>query len=106
MIPCVPAVGTPERCWPCVVSITLGGVALWVAAGMMLRRGAVLEPRQTAMLAGIAAVSLANIEACLGRVHAFTSTVIVWHGATVALVLTAFVVLGPWAFNRRHASQS
>ena len=82
-----------ETDWPCVVSITLGGLALWGVASAMLRRGAVLEPRATSVLAGIAAVSLANIEACISRVHAFTGTVIVWHGATAAsLMLTVIMV--------------
>jgi hypothetical protein len=92
-----------ETDWPCVVSITLGGLALWTVASAMLRRGAVLEPHLTAALAGVAAVSLANIEACLSRVHAFTATVIVWHGATVILVIAAFVALGPRVLRRRLA---
>jgi hypothetical protein len=95
-----------ETDWPCVVSISLGGPALWTVAGIMLRRGAVLQPRLTAALAGVAAVSLANIEACLGRVHVFTSTVIVWHGAAVVLVIAAFVAVGPWVLNRRQRGSS
>jgi hypothetical protein len=89
-----------ETDWPCVVSITLGGMALWAIASVMLRRGAVLEPRLTAALAAVAAVSLANIEACVGRVHVFTATVVVWHGATVALVMLAVTALGPRVLNR------
>jgi hypothetical protein len=89
-----------ETDWPCVVSITFGGLALWGLAGAMLRRGAVLEPRLTAVLAGVAAVSLANVEACVSRVHAFTATVIVWHGATAALVMIGFMALGPWVLRR------
>src|SRR5688500_13650589 len=84
-----------ETDWPCVVSIALGGLALWAVAIAMLRRGAVLEPRLTAALAGVAAVSLANIEACVSRYHAFTATVIVWHGVTIALVMVGVVALGP-----------
>lgn len=90
-----------ETDWPCVVSITLGGLALWAVASTMLRRGAVLDPRLTAALAGAAAVSFANIEACLGRVHVFTATVVLWHGATVALVMAAVVALGPLVLSRR-----
>jgi hypothetical protein len=89
-----------ETDWPCVVSITLGGMALWAIASVMLRRGAVREPRLTAALAAVAAVSLANIEACVGRVHVFTATVVVWHGATVALVMLAVTALGPRVLNR------
>jgi hypothetical protein len=94
-----------ETDWPCVVSTTLGGLALWGVAGVMLRRGAVLEPRMTALLAGIAAVSLANIEACLGRIHAFTATVIVWHGTTAVLLLLASLALGPLVLARRRISR-
>jgi hypothetical protein len=94
-----------ETDWPCVISITLGGLVLWGIAGAMLRRGAVLEPRLTALLAGVAAVSLANIEACVSRIHAFTATVIVWHGATAAVLLVAALALGPSLFRRgRRAS--
>jgi hypothetical protein len=91
-----------ETDWPCVVSITLGGLALWTVASAMLRRGAVLEPRLTAVLAGVAAVSVANIEACVSRVHAFTATVIVWHGVTIALVMVGLVALGPRLLSRRR----
>jgi hypothetical protein len=84
-----------ETDWPCVVSVTLGGLALWTVASTMLRRGAVLAPRLTAALAGVAALSVANIEACVSRVHAYTATVILWHGATVALVMVAMLAVGP-----------
>jgi hypothetical protein len=91
-----------EADWPCVVSTTLGGLALWGVAEAMLRRGAVLEPRVTTILAGIAAVSLANIEACVSRVHAFTATVIVWHGTTAALLLVGLLVFGSRVLVRQH----
>ena len=93
-----------ETDWPCVVSVLFGGLALWAVASAMLRRGAVLEPRLTAALAGVAAVSLANIEACFSRVHVFTVTVIVWHGATVAFFLVGVVALASRVLSRRgHA---
>jgi hypothetical protein len=90
-----------ETDWPCVVSIALGGLVLWGVASAMLRRGAVLEPRVTSVLAALAAVSLANVEACISRVHGFTATVIVWHGLTAALVMSVLVVLGPRVFPKR-----
>ena len=93
-----------ETDWPCVVSTTLGGLALWGVASVMLRQGAVFEPRVTAVLAGVAAVSLANIEACVSRIHAFTTTVILWHGATVAVLLLGAVTLGPLILTRRRRS--
>jgi hypothetical protein len=60
----------------------------------MLRRGAPLTPRSTAFLAGMAALSLANIEACLTRPHAFASTVLVWHGVTAVVFAGVFASLG------------
>ena len=51
---------------------------------VMLRRGAPLTPRETAFFGGLAALSLANVQACLMRPHAFAMTVLLWHGATVA----------------------
>ena len=80
--------------WPCVISMTIGGVVLGVPMLMMLRRGAPLTPRTTAFLGGLAALSLANIEACLTRPHAFAMTVLLWHGFTVAIVVALFVLTG------------
>jgi hypothetical protein len=93
-----------ETDWPCVVSTTIGTLVLGGIASAMLRRGAVLEPRMTAVLAGTAAVSLANVEACLSRVHAFTATVIVWHGVTAAALLLGVLTLGPLVLARRRVS--
>jgi hypothetical protein len=91
-----------ETDWPCVVSIAVGTTVLWGVAGAMLRRGAVLEPRVTSVLAGVAAVSVANVEACISRVHAFTATVIVWHGITVAVLMLALVLVGPRLLGQRR----
>jgi hypothetical protein len=90
-----------ETDWPCVLSITLGGTALWGVASAMLRRGAVLEPRTTSLLAAVAALSLANIEACVSQSHAFAATVIVWHGATAASLMLAVIMVGPWVLVQR-----
>jgi hypothetical protein len=46
------------------------------------------------MLAGVAAFSVANIEACLSRPHMFTITVLLWHGMTTALLVTALAQVG------------
>jgi hypothetical protein len=91
-----------ETDWPCVVSITAGGFALWTVAGAMLRRGAALEPRTTSALAGLAALGLANIEACISRAHTFTATVVVWHGATTGVVMVALVAIGPRLIGTRN----
>jgi hypothetical protein len=60
----------------------------------MLRRGAPLTPSLTAFLAALAALSFANIEACLTRPHAFALTVLLWHGSTVAAVATLCAFMG------------
>lgn len=80
--------------WPCVASMAMGGILLGAPLVWMLRRGAPLTPRPTAFLAGLAALSIANIEACLMRPHAFASTVLVWHGATAVVIACVFALLG------------
>lgn len=91
---------TRETDWPCVASMMFGGALLGGPLVWMLRRGAPLTPRVTAWLAGVAAVSVANVEACLTRPHAFAATVLVWHGATAILVAALFAAAGrrwlPW----------
>src|SRR5262245_5336172 len=89
-----------ETDWPCVVSLTLGGGVLWAVAVAMLRRGAPLTPRVSALLAGVAALSVANIEACVSRPHMFSVTVLLWHGLTTALLISLLMQTGsgllPW----------
>ncbi len=80
--------------WPCVASMMVGGIVLGGPLVWMLRRGAPLTPRPTAFLAGLAAVSMANIEACLLRPHAFASTVLLWHGVTAVVIACVFAALG------------
>jgi hypothetical protein len=77
---------TSQSDWPCVVSMTVGGLVVGSPLVWMLRRGAPLTPGLTAFLAALAALSFANIEACLTRPHAFALTVLLWHGGTVAAV--------------------
>jgi hypothetical protein len=84
-----------EADWPCVVSLTLGGTVLWVVAMAMLRRGAPLAPRVSALLAGVSALSVANIEACVSRRHMFSVTVLLWHGLTMALLISVLMQAGP-----------
>jgi hypothetical protein len=88
-----------ETDWPCVVSLTLGGVGLWALAVLMLRRGAPLAPHISSVLAGVAALSIANIEACLTRPHAFAVTVVLWHGLTMALVIAVLTRAGGGLFS-------
>ena len=84
-----------ETDWPCVVSMVLGGVALWGAAVVMLRRGVPLSASTTGALAALAALGAANLEACVTRPHAFTITIVVWHGLTAVVLLTFLVSVAP-----------
>lgn len=90
--------------WPCVVSITLGGAFLWAVMSAMLRRGAGLTPGLTGLVAGGAALSIANIEACLTRAHPFTSVVVVWHGLTSAMMMAALAIAGRYVFRWPRAA--
>ena len=83
-----------ETDWPCVASIAIGALVLGGPLVWMLRRGAPLTPRTTALLAGSAALSFANIEACVTRPHAFAMTVLLWHGGTITLVVALFAGMG------------
>lgn len=83
-----------ETDWPCVVSISVGGSLLWAVGVAMLRRGAPMTPRVSSLLGGLAAFSVANLEACLSRGHAFTITVLLWHGLATALFVAALAQLG------------
>jgi hypothetical protein len=96
--------------WPCVVSISLGGILLWALGVAMLRRGAPMTPGMSSMLAGVAAFSIANVEACLSRPHMFTITIVLWHGMTTALLVTALAQVGrtllTWKNARRLTDSS
>ena len=83
-----------ETDWPCVASMAIGAFVLGGPLVWMLRRGAPLTPRTTALLAGSAALSFANIEACVTRPHAFAMTVLLWHGGTITLVVALFAGMG------------
>jgi hypothetical protein len=85
---------TSQNDWPCVVSMTVGGLVVGAPLVWMLRRGAPLTPGLTALLAALAALSFANIEACLTRPHAFALTVLLWHGGTVAAVAALCALTG------------
>ena len=88
-----------ETDWPCVALMTVGGAVLAVPLIRMLRRGAPFTPRCTAFLGGLGALSVASIEACLARPHDYTATVIMWHGATLALLAGALAWTGRALFR-------
>jgi hypothetical protein len=77
--------------WPCVVAMILGGGLMLAVIVPMLRGGLPMTPRVTALLGGAAALSVANVVACLAQPHLFTSVVLLWHGVTIALLLTGLV---------------
>jgi hypothetical protein len=85
---------TSQSDWPCVASMTVGGLLVGAPLAWMLRRGAPLTPNLTLGLAALAALSVANIEACLTRPHAFALTVLLWHGGTVAAIATLCALVG------------
>jgi hypothetical protein len=85
---------TSQSDWPCVASMTVGGLLVGFPLVWMLRRGAPLTPHLTAFLAALAALSVANIEACLTRPHAFALTVLLWHGGTVAAIAALCALMG------------
>jgi hypothetical protein len=96
--------------WPCVISMTVGGAVLWGILAVMLRRGAPMTPRLTGVLSGIAALSIANIEACLTRPHPFNTVVLVWHGLTSIVLITLLARVGQqvWRWpvsSQRHLSE-
>ena len=85
---------TSQSDWPCVASMAVGGLVVGAPLVWMLRRGAPLTPGLTAFLAALAALSVANIEACLTRPHAFALTVLLWHGGTVAAIAALCALMG------------
>jgi len=85
---------TSQSDWPCVVSMAVGGLVVGSPLIWMLQRGAPLTPGLTALLAALAALSFANIEACLTRPHAFALTVFLWHGGMVTAVAAICALTG------------
>lgn len=85
---------TSQTDWPCVASMLLGGVVLGGPLMWMLRVGAPLTPRATTFLAGLAALSLANIEACLTRSHDLAIMVLLWHGTTIGAAAVGCALVG------------
>jgi hypothetical protein len=85
---------TGDSEWPCVAAMVMGSAVLGGPLIWMLRRGAPLTPRATAFLAGLAALSIANVEACLTRPHLSAITVLLWHGTTAGIAALTFAAMG------------
>jgi hypothetical protein len=86
--------------WSCVLTMAVSAAVLAAPLIVMMRRGAALAPRSSVFLAGLAAVGVANVEACLIRPHAFEAMVLVWHGGTIVVVTAVCAWMGrrwlPW----------
>jgi hypothetical protein len=80
--------------WPCVAMMAMASAGLGAALLPGLRRGVVLTPVLTVVLAGLAALSMADIAACLARAHVSGSVVLVWHGTTFIVVTAVLALTG------------
>ena len=85
--------------WMCVAVIVLSGAPLMAATWLMLRRGAPLHPGVTAALAALAVGALANVAACVSHPHTNNAITLVWHGATIAVLVGVAAITGRLAFT-------
>ncbi len=74
--------------WVCLPATIMAGAVPAIAMAVMLRRGAPLTPRLSALLGGLAAAGLGNLGVCVTH-HAYGNVlVLAWHlGIVVALTL-------------------
>jgi len=93
------AILAPHREWMCVAVIVLSGGPLMAAMWLMLRRGAPLHPSVTAALAALAVGALANVAACVSHPHADNAITLLWHGATIAVLVGVAAVTGRLALT-------
>jgi hypothetical protein len=76
--------------WVCLPATIMAGAIPAMAMAVMLRRGAPLTPRLSALLGGLAAAGLGNLGVCVTH-HAYGSVlVLVWH-VTIVVALTVIV---------------
>ena len=80
--------------WPCVVGIPLTGLVPGIALAVMLRRGAPIAPRATTALGALGVASLASLGMCVAQPHERDIIVLVWHGATIAVVTVLAAIAG------------
>lgn len=85
--------------WACVAMIGLGGLVPLALIVRMLRRGAPLSPRLTCALGALATAALANVGACLRSPHPSSAVVLLWHGATIAVLVALAAWAGPRVFS-------
>lgn len=90
--------------WPCVaLMLVLSAAWSTVLIGMLRQGGAPLTPRVTALFAGLGAAALASVAGCFAHPHPYSIIVLVWHGATVALIAALFAWRGPRLLRWPHA---
>ena len=85
--------------WMCVAVIVLSGAPLMAATWLMLRRGAPLHPGVTAAFAALAVGALANVAACVSHPHTNNAITLVWHGATIAVLVGVAAITGRLALK-------
>jgi hypothetical protein len=77
--------------WVCLPATIMAGAVPAIAMAVMLRRGAPLTPRLSALLGGLAAAGLGNLGVCVTH-HAYGNVlVLVWH---VSIVVALTVIVG------------
>jgi hypothetical protein len=77
--------------WVCLPATIMAGAVPAIAMAVMLRRGAPLTPRLSALLGGLAAAGLGSLGVCVTH-HAYGNVlVLVWH---VSIVLALTVIVG------------
>lgn len=88
--------------WVCVAMILLGGAPLVLSLGVMLRKGAPINPLQSSILIGIAVGLLTNFAACLSSPHSDMSLALLWHLSAIAALIVVCVLAGSVAFSWRN----
>jgi len=77
--------------WVCLPATMMAGAVPAIAMAVMLRRGAPLTPRLSALLGGLAAAGLGNLGVCVTH-HAYGNVlVLAWH---VGIVVTLTMMFG------------
>jgi hypothetical protein len=85
--------------WVCLPAMIMAGVVPAAAMAVMLRRGAPLTPRLSALLGGLAAAGLGNLGVCVTH-HAYGNVlVLVWHVGIVAALTMMAGSAGPRLLN-------
>jgi hypothetical protein len=77
--------------WVCVPATIMAGAVPAFAMAVMLRRGAPLTPRLSALLGGLAAAGLGNLGVCVTHHEYGSVLVLVWH---VSIVMALTVIVG------------